>query len=85
MLVLDSVSSLPSWLLGPRAAYSQSRLCCSWRLIEGALGIANAVPDEGLLGGQNFADWLFSYAASHGLHVVRIFGIGDIQDKQVTS
>lgn len=58
-------------------------LGCSWRLVEAANGIANALPqDSSLLNGQNFVDWLFYYAVAHKLKVVRMFGFGDVQDGQ---
>lgn len=56
---------------------------CSWRLVEAANGIANALPqDSSLLNGKNFVDWLFDYAVAHKLKVVRMFGFGDVQDGQ---
>ncbi|KAK9827542.1 hypothetical protein WJX74_009674 [Apatococcus lobatus] len=55
----------------------------SWRLVEAANGIANALPkDSSLLDGKNFVDWLFDYAVAHKLKVVRMFGFGDVQDGQ---
>ena len=54
---------------------------CSWRLIEAANGITNALPQSSsLLEGKNFVDWLFDYAVAHKLKVVRMFGFGDVQD-----
>ncbi len=54
----------------------------SWRLLEGAEGIGNAIPDQNLLGNQNFADYLFNLGSTHGMTVYRMFGFGDIQDGQ---
>ena len=55
---------------------------CSWRLLEGAQGLANAIPDQNLLNNQNFADYLFNLGTSKGMTVFRMFGFGDTQDNQ---
>lgn len=56
---------------------------CSWRLVEAANGITNALPQStSLLEGKNFVDGLFDYAVAHKLKVVRMFGFGDVQDGQ---
>ena len=57
-------------------------LQCSWRLIEGAEDVSNAVPDDNLLGGQNFADYVFQYGTSRGMTVFRMFGFGDVEGGQ---
>ena len=52
---------------------------CSWRLVEAAQGIPNALPsDKGVLGGQNEAAWLAQQAKAQGFTVMRLFGIADI-------
>ena len=52
---------------------------CSWRLVEAAQGIQNALPnDKSVLGGLNEATYLAQQAKSHGLNVMRLFGIADV-------
>lgn len=62
-------------------AYHTTSLClfCSWRLVEAAQGIQNALPnDKSVLGGLNEATYLAQQANAHGLNVMRLFGIADV-------
>ncbi|KAK9861038.1 hypothetical protein WJX84_009430 [Apatococcus fuscideae] len=54
----------------------------SWRLLEGAQGLGNAIPPQSLLNNQNFVDYLFNLGTSKGMTVFRMFGFGDTQDNQ---
>lgn len=52
---------------------------CSWRLIEAAQGISNALPnDRSVLGGENEATYLAKQAKAQGFTVMRMFGIADV-------
>ena len=47
--------------------------------MEAAQGIQNALPnDQSVLGGLNEATYLAQQAKSHGLNVMRLFGIADV-------
>ena len=47
--------------------------------MEAAQGIQNALPnDKSVLGGLNEATYLAQQAKSHGLNVMRLFGIADV-------
>ena len=52
---------------------------CSWRLVEAAQGIQNALPkDTSVLGGLNEATYLAQQAKAHNFNVMRLFGIADV-------
>jgi hypothetical protein len=52
---------------------------CSWRLVEAAQGISNALPqDTSVLGGLNEATYLAQQAKAHNLNIMRLFGIADV-------
>ena len=52
---------------------------CSWRLVEAAQGIPNALPnDKSVLNGENEATWLAQQAKAQGFTVMRLFGIADV-------
>ena len=54
-------------------------LLCSWRLVEAAQGISNALPkDTSVLGGLNEATYLAQQAKAHNLNIMRLFGIADV-------
>ena len=54
-------------------------LPCSWRLVEAAQGISNALPqDTSVLGGLNEATYLAQQAKAHNLNIMRLFGIADV-------
>ncbi|BDA49901.1 Mannan endo-1,4-beta-mannosidase 1 [Coccomyxa sp. Obi] len=51
----------------------------SWRLIEAAQGIQNALPnDQSVLNGENEATWLAQQAKSFGFNIMRLFGLADV-------
>jgi hypothetical protein len=55
------------------------RTARSWRLIEAAYGVQNALPNDlSVLGGENEATWLAKNAKQQGFTAMRLFGIGDV-------
>ena len=57
----------------------QLSIACSWRLVEAAQSIPNALPnDKSVLNGQNEATWLAQQAKAQGFSVMRLFGIADV-------
>lgn len=51
----------------------------SWRLIEAAQAIDNALPqDKSVLNGQNEATYLAQQAKTFGFNTMRLFGLADV-------
>lgn len=51
----------------------------SWRLIEAAQAIDNALPqDKSVLNGQNEATYLAQQASKFGFNIMRLFGLADV-------
>ena len=51
----------------------------SWRLIEAAQAIDNALPqDKSVLNGQNEAQYLAQQAKAFGFNIMRLFGLADV-------
>ncbi len=51
----------------------------SWRLIEAAQAVSNALPqDKSVLNGQNEAQYLAQQAKSFGFNLMRLFGLADV-------
>jgi hypothetical protein len=56
-----------------------SILLCSWRLIEAAEGVPNALPQQmSVLGGLNEATYLAQNAKTVQFNIMRLFGISDV-------
>ena len=63
----------------PKVFIHRCVLWRSWRLIEAAQGISNALPnDKSVLNGENEATYLAQQAKAFGFNIMRLFGLADV-------